>query len=213
MPLNLRSSSGAFVPFLKYNAKAGRFYARFKDVQGDVELPVPIRLAFDFEHIQTGWVRFNQQGGPPEVLWDPTLEQEAEPPSDKHRRGFRVLVYGTQQVAGARNERIGVREIMANSGVFIESINAMYGEYEASKASNQGEVPVFQCARTESVKGVHGINYRPIFTLDRWVARDQLAGLDEALDIWRLQHTPPAGIDVGEPMPDNPAYIDDDIPF
>jgi hypothetical protein len=217
MPLNLRSNSGAFVPFVKYNAKSGRFSARFQGVQGDVDLPLPIRLAFDFEHIQTGWIRFNQQGGPPDVLWDPTLVQEAEAPSDKHRRGFRVLVYGTQQAAGAQNERIGLREIMANSAIFIEAINAMYGEYEAGQVDRPDQLPVFQCTRTESIKGVHGINYRPVFTLERWVERAQIPGLDDALAIWKTQHSKPATSIHGEPdegtYSDDPAYVDDDIPF
>ena len=213
MPLNLRSNSGAFVPFMKYNAKAGRFYARFKDIQGDVELPIPLRLAFDFPHIQTGWIRFNPQGGLPEVTWDLTVEQEADAPSEKHKRGFRVLVYGTQQVPGARNERIGVREIMANSAVFIETINAMYGEYEALASTRPDEVPVFQCGRTDSIKGVHGINYRPVFTLERWVSRDLLPGLDDAFDIWRTQHSTPAASADDAQTHDDSVYVDDDIPF
>src|SRR3990167_7838995 len=198
MPLNLRSNTGAFVRFMKYNAKSGRFSARFDGVEGDVELPIPIRLAFDFEHIQTGWVRFPKEGGPPDVVWDPTLVQEAEAPSDKHKRGFRVLVYGTQQAAGARNERIGLREIMANSGIFIETINAMYGEYEAGKQGKPGQLPVFQCARTDSIKGTHGINYRPVFTLERWVERGQIPGLDDTLAISKTQHSQLAGAPEGE---------------
>lgn len=215
MPLNLKSNTGAFVPFMKYNAKAGRFYARFKDVQGDVELPVPLRLAFDFEHIQTGWIRFNSQGGPPEVAWDPSLQQESDPPTDKHKRGFRVLVYGTQQVPGARNERIGLREVMANSAVFIEAINAMYGDYESAMGSKPGQIPVFQCERTESVKGMHGINYRPVFTLERWVSREQIPGLNDALDIWRTQHSQPVANSPDEMggMEESPYLEDDTIPF
>ena len=213
MPLNLRSNSGAFVPFMKYNAKSGRFSARFKDVQGDIELPLPLRLAFDFDNIQTGWVHFSQQGGPPDVVWDPTLAQESQAPSDKHKRGFRVLAYGTQQAAGARNERIGLREIMANSGIFIEAINAMYGEYEAGKQSNPDQLPVFQCSFTETIKGMHGVNYRPVFTLERWVERTQIPGLDEALAIWHAQHAQPVRASEDETYSTDPAYLDDDIPF
>jgi hypothetical protein len=55
MPLNLTTSEGEFTPYIKYNAKAGRFYVRPDGGTEDVEISNPV-LAFDMANIKTGWI-------------------------------------------------------------------------------------------------------------------------------------------------------------
>ena len=74
MPLNI-GNDGDFTPYLKYNAKAGRFYIRPPGATEDVELMNP-RLAIDMANIRTGWVCF-QEGLAPEKVWDASLTQRS----------------------------------------------------------------------------------------------------------------------------------------
>ena len=53
MSLNL-STGGDFSPFLKYNAKAGRWFVRGENGT-DVEIEHP-RFAIDLENIRQGWL-------------------------------------------------------------------------------------------------------------------------------------------------------------
>ena len=50
MPLNLTVNEGDFTPFIKYNAKAGRWYAKFEGQASEVEIINP-RLLFDMLNI------------------------------------------------------------------------------------------------------------------------------------------------------------------
>ena len=57
MPLNLSVGDGDFTPFMKYNAKAGRFYVRPDGATEETEIINPI-LAFDMANIKTGWLYY-----------------------------------------------------------------------------------------------------------------------------------------------------------
>lgn len=172
MPLNLQASDGDFMPFIKYNAKAGRWYIREDGKDGDQEVVNPV-LAFDMGGIKTGWL-FYTEGVGPEKVWDPSPSVAAQKPAGPRafKRGFEVVVYGDPRSNAGRN--IGVREFSSTAGSMISPVLEMYAEYEKGAAVNAGKVPVFACTGVKPITGKHGTNYSPIFKLVRWEPRSSI---------------------------------------
>jgi hypothetical protein len=167
MPLNLTTNDGDFTPFIKYNAKAGRWYIKVDGQENEVEVTNPT-LAFDMDNIKTGWL-FYAEGLGPEKVWDPSPVVAAPKPAGPKafKRGFEVQVSG----AGA----IGVREFSSTAGSVIGAMLELYAIYEAGKEANQGKVPVFVCTGVNPVTGKYGTNYAPVFKLNSWKERKALS--------------------------------------
>jgi len=221
MPLNL-STGDDFTPYLKYNAKAGRFYVRPQGVSEDVEVANP-RLAVDMANIKTGWIYYAEGSGP-EKIWDASQSQAApRPPGPKKfKRGFEVFVVGGDEIRGVG--RLGLREFSSTAVNVISAILRMHAEYEAGMAANSGKVPFYVCDRVKPVNGAYGTNYEPEFRLTGWVDRAKLPELDAAQDTPAHNGSGFAASDYaaasrGEPAPDQgnarggSADFDDEIPF
>ena len=73
MSLNI-GSNGSSRPYVKYNAKSGRWSRRGENGE-DVDIANPT-FAADMANIQTGWMRFREGQAPDRVL-DPSLQQVA----------------------------------------------------------------------------------------------------------------------------------------
>ena len=177
MPLNLTVNDGDISPYLKYNAKAGRFYVRPEGSQQDEEIDRP-RLAFDMANIKTGWI-FYQEGAGPEKVWDPSPTQMAPRPAGprKFKRGFEVMVFGADTLP--RVGRIGLREFGSTASNVITAILGMHAEYEAGMAANPNAVPFYACTGVRPIQGAYGTNYEPQFVLKAWVERSKIAAFDE----------------------------------
>lgn len=178
MPLNLSTSDGEFTPYIKYNAKAGRFYVRPQGATMDVEVEKP-RLLFDMEHVKTGWLYYSEGAGP-EKVWDPSLQQMAPRPAGprKFKRGFEVLVFGNDPIHGVGP--LGLREFSSTANNVITSFNEMYAAYEAGAKANPGKIPFYRCIAVIPVQGAYGTNYEPKFELMAWVERSKCPALEEA---------------------------------
>lgn len=208
MPLNLSVSDGDFTPFLKYNAKAGRFYA--KPEGGDeVEILNPL-LAFDMANIRTGWL-FYAEGSGPEKVWDPSQEVAApRPPGPKKfKRGFEVMVIGNATIPGT-SQALGLREFSSTASNVITSILRMYAEYEAGLTANPNKVPVYACTGVKPITGSYGVNYEPLFQLRQWAERSRVPEFET--------HTAaPAVAPRRDPISSGPVNprtnMDDEIPF
>lgn len=202
MPLNLSVGDGDFTPYLKYNAKAGRFYVKPEGATEEVEISNPL-LAFDMANIRTGWL-FYAEGSGPEKVWDPSLAVAApKPPGPKKwKRGFEVMVYGNAEIPGT-NKKLGLREFSSTAGNVIASILRMYADYEAGLGQNPGAVPVYACTGVKPITGAYGVNYEPLFALKQWVARSKVPAFDE--------HAPDAGQDFNEANPPPPTARRDPI--
>lgn len=217
MPLNLSVSEGEFTPYLKYNAKAGRFYVKPEGATEEVEIVNPV-LAFDMENIKTGWL-FYAEGSGPEKIWDVSASQAAPRPAGpkKFKRGFEVMVIGNAIVPGT-TKQLGLREFSSTAGNVISAILRMYAEYEAGAAANPGCVPVYACTGVKPITGAYGVNYEPLFTLKQWAPRSRVPSFDEHI---RSMPEPLAGYDERNPPPADrvpdgikgAALPDDDIPF
>lgn len=178
MPLNLSvGGDGDFTPFIKYNAKAGRWYVKPEGQTDEVEISNP-SLAFDMANIRTGWL-FYQEGSGPEKIWDPSPAQMAPKPAGprKFKRGFEVMVFGNAIIPGTHH-KLGLREFSSTAGNVITSIVNMYAVYEAGKDVNLGKVPVFACQGVKPIQGAYGTNYEPQFTLAQWVERAKVPAFE-----------------------------------
>lgn len=178
MPLNLSVNDGDFTPYLKYNAKAGRFYCKAEGATEETEIVNPI-LAFDMANIKTGWL-FYAEGSGPEKVWDSSPEIAAPKPSGpkKFKRGFEVMVIGNGLIPRT-SQKIGLREMSSTAANVITAMLRMYAEYEAGATQHPGEVPIFACEGVKPINGAYGVNYEPLFTLKGWVARSRVPAFDE----------------------------------
>jgi hypothetical protein len=203
MPLNLTISDGDFTPYIKYNAKAGRWYVKPEGATEEVEIVNPA-LAFDMENIRTGWLYYAEGSGP-EKVWDPSPQQMAAKPAGprKFKRGFEVMVYGNAEIAG---KKLGLREFSSTATNVIAAMLRMYGEYEAASAQNPGKVPVFLCNGVKAINGAYGVNYEPQFQLQTWVDRSRIPDFDKHLESAPKAPPPNARASSADMM-------SDDIPF
>jgi len=158
MGLNIAQSSGDFLPYVKYNGKAGRWYVKKDDAEVEVTNPV---FVADFDNIKTGWFMF-MEGQAPSITLDPDLQNPAPKPSDKHKRGFAVQLF-------SKNQFGGVVELNGASMHLSNAINELYEQYE--KDRKPGQLPVVACTGTTPMKDKMGTNYRPIFKIEKWVDR------------------------------------------
>lgn len=160
MALNIATEGGDFDPYVKFNAKAGRWY--IKEGEMEVEVDKPVFVA-DFENIQTGWLLF-LEGQAPSKVWDDNLQTPAEKPGDNHKRGFQVRLFSEKQFKG-------VVELASSSMHLCNAINDLYMQYEDGLASNAGKLPVVQYTDSTPMKDKHGTNYKPNFVIEKWVDR------------------------------------------
>lgn len=160
---NPAGGDGNFTPFLKYNAKAGRFYTK-EDKQGAEEFEVTNMTAlFDLENIRTGWFLF-APGVAPAKTFDPSLSQAAPKPGDGFKRGFEMLAFSEKNL-------LGLREFSSTAGAVIDAMNTLYDAWEAGKGANPGKVPVVKCTGVSPVTNKHGTNYAPRFEIVSWADR------------------------------------------
>lgn len=161
MGLNISTGGGEdFEPYVKYNAKAGRWYAK-KD-GGEVEVNNPAFVA-DFANIRTGWFYF-AAGVAPSIVYDPDLSTPAPKPSENHKKGFELKVF-------SQNTFGGVCVFSSTSGIVGGAINDIYEQYEKEKSANAGMLPVIQCNGVTPEVGKHGTNYKPNLSIAKWVPR------------------------------------------
>lgn len=220
MPLNLSVGDADFTPYIKYNAKAGRFYVKPEGETEEVEIQNPV-LAFDMANIRTGWLYYAEGSGP-EKVWDPSPTQIApKPPGPKKfKRGFEVMVLGNAMVPGTA-KRIGLREFSSTAANVISSILRMHADFEAGQAENQQiSVPVYECKGVRPITGAYGVNYEPMFALKTWVHRTKVPDFDEALrELPPPRAASPASAPRPAPLSGRNGYSEidpppvDDIPF
>jgi len=165
MPLmnNPAGGEGGFTTYVKYNAKAGRWYTK-KDEKDAPEFEVTnFTAVMDLANVKTGWFLF-AAGAAPAKTYDPSLATAAAKPGEGFKRGFEVLVFSEKNL-------LGVREFSSTAGVVIEAINAVYDAFLAAPESAQGKVPVVKCVGVHPVTNKHGTNYQPQLEIVAWVDR------------------------------------------
>jgi hypothetical protein len=182
MPLNI-GGSGSIKPYVKYNAKADKWFVRAPE-GGDLEIARPTFL-LDLKNISTGWLRF-LEGQAPERVIDPSLEQPAPSPGDGFKRGFVIMAFSQKFFGGAV-------EFSSASIHLSNSIREVYAAFEeqAGKPENRGKVPVIACAGSDPMKDKFGTNYKPRLEIVKWADRPaelpDASPVDDA-DVWKGAH-------------------------
>lgn len=203
MSLNL-STGGDFTPFLKYNAKAGRWFVK-NDNGDEVEVQNP-RFAIDFDNIKTGWLCFPVASAP-QFVWDEQGVRAARPNpigNAQFKDGFEVMVYGNDPQPALAGQPLGIRQWMSNANAAKGAIKLIHQVYEAARDQHPNQVPVFKCIGVHIIKGAQGDNFEPEFTLEQWVDRSRIAEFEAKAN--GTEAPPPA------PAP-GPEDLDDEIPF
>lgn len=166
------------LPIIKFDAKAGDLIRqdRQQDASGqwnrnESELEFPVRLMFDFENLEVGWLSFST--GAPDFVMVRVGERMPEKPSAEHKHAFRIRVF---------NDELGTREFSGSSKTLLRAVDLLHNEYEAAKGKYAGKVPVIEVTGTSTVtvntpKGE--LRFKsPKWAIVDWVERP--SGLGEA---------------------------------
>lgn len=201
------TGGGDFTVYVKYNAKAGRFYTK-KDEPDAEEFEVTNMTAiFDMDNIQTGWFLF-APGVAPVKHMDPSLSEPAPSPGEGFKRGFQLNVFSDKNL-------LGVREFSSTAGAVIDAMNELHDHWLANKDANAGKLPVVKCVGVSPVTNKHGTNYKPQFEIVAWKDRPaelvdgpQASASPPPAAAKPAEHTPPPAAKAPEP-----ATADDDVDF
>lgn len=169
MSLYTPPSGGNFIPYVKYNAKAGRWYCKKDDQEVEVQNPV---FVADLAKAKKAWMFF-MEGQAPNIVEFPTLDAQVAKPSENHKLGIIVRFFSKANFGG-------VVEMMTNSINTCKALGELYDKYEAAPESKQGKLPVVKFTGALPIKGNYGTNYEPQFEIDKWA--DRPAEFDEVVE-------------------------------
>jgi hypothetical protein len=171
------SGGGDFLPIVKYDARAGRFFRvdREDGSSTPVDITRSFKAVFDFENVETGWIAF-VAGSAPDFQMTPMDMPNVERPSANHKEGFRMNIKLGSECGG------DCRELASTAGVMKAGLNVLHDDYLAGLKANPGKLPVVVLKDTVPLTSGSGdkksTNYQPIFEITAWVKRP--ADLDEA---------------------------------
>ena len=171
---------GDFLPVLKYDARAGRFFRvdRVDNGQGfeseQVDITQGVKFLADFENIEVGWINFTP-GQAPDFRLVPHGTQLPDRPSPTHKNGLRFMLKLSPACGGDKP----IREIAGTSKAFLSGVEAVFLKYLAEKGNNPGKLPVLTVEKITPVKTGSGAqsstNYHPQFAISGWSERKDLA--------------------------------------
>jgi hypothetical protein len=158
--------AGQGKPFVKYDARAGRF--SISDGKEQIDITQQFAAIFDMENIEVGWARFLANAAPDFVMARVGTAFPARP-SDTHKSAFRLRVKMAASIGG------DVREFASAAGCVNQALDALHDAYIAAPESKRGLLPVVTLAGTTAVKTntPQGTttNYKPNFQIVKWVPR------------------------------------------
>jgi hypothetical protein len=157
------ATGGSFKVYVKYNAKAGRFYTKEDKPEADEFEVTNFTAIFDMDNLKTGWFLF-APGVAPVKNMDPSLSEAAPKPGEGFKRGFELDVFSEKNFGG-------LREFSSTAGAVIDAMNDLYDHWSADKDANRGKLPVVKCVGVTPVTNKHGTNYRPQFEIVSWADR------------------------------------------
>ena len=167
--LNTDSTGGDFLPIIKYDARAGRFF-RVDREQGPSgweshETDITDGLAFiiDFPALEVGWASFMNGVSFAMVPWGQMLPVR---PSENHKQAFRVKIFAPS---------LGLREFSHTAKCVLGAFDRLQDEYLAADESKQGLLPVVAIEGATPIKNNtpagSSTNYAPNFVIKKWVQR------------------------------------------
>lgn len=164
------AGGGDFLGFIKFNAKAGRITRRDREdgENLDVDITRNFKAVMDIENLETGWIDFDTGGAPSMALshWNTPMPPK---PSEKHRKGVRVVLKLSKESGG------DVRELTSHAKSFLRGMDKLHDDYLEGVKSNPGKLPVVVMNDTVAVVTGEGAkrstNYAPVFEIVSWVKR------------------------------------------
>lgn len=164
------SNGGDFLGFIKFNAKAGRITRRDREngENTDVDITRNFKAVMDIENIEIGWIDFDTGGAPSMALahWS---QPQPPKPSEKHRKGVRVVLKLSKESGG------DVRELASHAKSFLRGMDKLHDDYLQGVKANPGKLPVVVMSDTVAVVSGEGAkrstNYAPVFEIVSWVKR------------------------------------------
>jgi hypothetical protein len=154
---------GDFKVYVKYNAKAGRWYTKEDKPDSEDFEVTDMTAVFDFKSLKTGWFLFAPGVAPVKQLND-ELRHWAVKPSPDFKQGFQIDVFSNKNL-------LGVREFASTAGAVIEAMNNVYDDYDTSPESKAGKLPIVKCASVKPIVSKHGTNYQPVLAIVGWTDR------------------------------------------
>lgn len=161
--MNASSGGGDFKVYVKYNAKAGRFYTREDKPEAEDYEVVNMTAVFDMENLKTGWFLFAPGVAPVKQINEDFMTWGPSPGGD-FKQGFELDIFSEKNLGG-------LREFASTAGAVKEAMNELYDEWEKGKTANPGKLPVVKCEGVIAVTGKHGTNYKPQFQIAAWTDR------------------------------------------
>lgn len=176
--LNLNSGNdGAdIVPFIKYDARAGRISRSDRKQLPDgsfgseiVDITAIFKAVFDLENIEVGYLLFAAGVAPQMAVAPLGSAMPQKPVGEGWKQGARVMLKLHASCGG------DVREMSGNSASFLRGFDELHTAYEAGKAANHGQLPVVSLISTQPVTTGQGArkstNYMPVFAITGWAPR------------------------------------------
>src|SRR3954468_12196411 len=120
----MQSTSGDgedFRVYVKYNAKAGRWYTKEDKPDAEEFEVLDMTAVFDFANLKTGWFLFAPGVAPVKQL-NANMRQFAAKPSPDFKQGFQINVFSNKNL-------FGLREFASTAGAVIDAMNTVYDEY------------------------------------------------------------------------------------
>jgi hypothetical protein len=162
-----RSAAAAFDPIVKFDCRQGVITRCDREQIDGAWTTTPhlievedFEAVADLSHLMVGWLCFS----PPDFKLVPVGEDIGDPPSEKHKDGFRLRLL-------LRNgSGTGVHEVSSTAVGMWDSVSALHDEYEAGRAKHKNKLPVITVDEWVSVITRSGTSYRPLFVITSWVA-------------------------------------------
>lgn len=179
MGLGLNYSSGGggdIIPFVKYDARAGRFFRRDRtqDTSGnytsnDVDITKDFKAVIDMENVEVGFMKFGNGSAPEFVLVKLGNPMPPKPAGEGVKQGARLMMKLHQSCGG------DIREIAGNAAAFLKGVDELHTTYEQQKGANAGKLPIVTLKTTIPITSGSGqkksTNYQPVFEIVGWAAR------------------------------------------
>jgi hypothetical protein len=174
--LNYGNGGGDIIPFVKFDARAGRFFRRDRtqDAQGayvsnDVDITSNFKAVIDLENIEVGYMKFGAGTAPEFALVKFGEPRPPKPADASFKQGARIMMKLHASCGG------DVGECSSNAAAFLKGIDDLHTEYQHQKASQPGKLPVVVLKTTMPITSGQGAkkstNYEPVFEITGWAPR------------------------------------------
>jgi len=211
------AGGGDFLPVLKYDARAGRFFRMDRVDTGSgfatepTDITPIVKFIADFENVEVGWINF-PLGGVPDFKLVPIGSRLPDQPSTDHKNGLRFMLKLSKECGGDKP----IREIAGTSKAFLGAIEAVYTQYLAEKVANAGKLPVLTVDKITPVKSQSSTNYHPTFRISGWAPRGDLVFVPKSVTPSQASATlaataPSTGSTRASAPVAEPAMADDDF--